>query len=38
MEIGVSGFWDLIGIYELINEFDLALNESWFVPKFEDFM
>ena len=35
---GVSGFWDLMGLDEIINESDLALNEGRIVRKFEGFM
>jgi hypothetical protein len=38
MERGVSGIWNLMGVYEMINESDLALNEGRFVRKFEGFM
>jgi hypothetical protein len=35
---GVSGFWDLMGVDEIINESVLALNEGWFVREFEGFI
>jgi hypothetical protein len=38
IERGVSGFWDLMGVDEIINESDLALNEGRFMRKFEGFM
>jgi hypothetical protein len=38
IESGVSGFCDLMGVDEIINESNLVLNEGRFIRKFEGFM
>ena len=38
IERGVSGFWDLMGVYEKLNEFVCGLKKRRFVGECEDFI